>query len=105
MDRGVAVSVYFDDLIGSAVDEHELSITYQGILEACTQANQPVNPSKLIEPAEAIIAFNCHLTQGQTSVTDERIQKFLDETRGPNAEASFIAYCARVQRNNRLTIP
>lgn len=105
MDRGVMVSVYFDDLIGSAPDEHELRITYHGILEACTQANLAANPTKLIEPAEAIIAFNCHLTHGQTSVTDERMQKFVDEARGPDAEASFIAYCARVQRNNRLVGP
>ncbi|MGB3271342.1 MAG: reverse transcriptase domain-containing protein [Xanthobacteraceae bacterium] len=100
MERGVIVSVYFDDLIGSATDERELRITYQGILDACTQANLPVNATKLIEPADAIVAFNCSLVHGQSRVTDERIQKFCDELRGPDAEASFIAYCARVLRGN-----
>jgi hypothetical protein len=103
--RGIVVSVYFDDLIGSATDEDELRITYQGILDACVQANLAPNPVKLIEPAEAITAFNCHLTQGHTSVTAERIQKFVDEARGPNAEASFIGYCARVLRNNAHAQP
>jgi hypothetical protein len=58
------------------------------------------NEAKLIEPANAIIAFNCHLTHGQANVTEERIQKFIDEAHGPNAETSFIDYCIRVQRLN-----
>jgi hypothetical protein len=100
LGRDVFVSVYFDDLIGSANDERELRVTYDGILAACVQANLLANEKKLIEPAGAIIAFNCHLTHGRSAVTDERIQKVLDEARGPEAEASFIAYCARVMRNN-----
>jgi hypothetical protein len=98
--RGVFVSVYFDDLIGSSNDEHELQTTYQGILEACQQANLVPNEAKLIEPARAIIAFNCDLTHGRTVVTEARIQKFIDEDRGPHAETSFIDYCIRVQRFN-----
>jgi hypothetical protein len=100
LDRGVFVSVYFDDLIGSSNDVNELRITYAGILAACEQANLVANEAKLIEPANAIIAFNCHLTHGQANVTEERIQKFIDEARGPNAETSFIDYCIRVQRLN-----
>lgn len=102
-DRGIVVSVYFDDLIGSSNDENELRITYQGILEACVQANLMANEAKLIEPAEAIIAFNCHLTHGQTNVTDERIEKFIEEGRGANAETSFIDYCIRVQQFNQAS--
>lgn len=37
--RGVLVSVYFDDLIGSSNDMKHLQITYDGILAACVQAN------------------------------------------------------------------
>jgi Reverse transcriptase (RNA-dependent DNA polymerase) len=103
--RGVFVSVYFDDLIGSSNDEDDLRITYGGILAACQQANLVANEAKLIEPANAIIAFNCHLTHGQANVTDERIQKFIDEARGPLAERSFIDYCIRVQRLNYPEIP
>jgi hypothetical protein len=97
--RGVFVSVYFDDLIGSN-EEDDLLITYKGILEACQQANLVANEAKLIEPANAIIAFNCHLAHGQANVTEERIQKFIDEARGPQAETSFIDYCIRVERLN-----
>jgi hypothetical protein len=99
-ERGVFVSVYFDDLIGSSNDEGELRVTYAGLLAACEQANLVANEAKLIEPANAIVAFNCHLTHGQANVTDERIQRFIDEARGPNAETSFIDYCIRVQRFN-----
>lgn len=100
--RGIVVSVYFDDLIGSSNDEDELRITYDGILEACVQANLMVNPTKLIEPAEEIIAFNCHLTRGRTNVTEERIDKFIGEARGARAEDSFVDYCIRVQERNEV---
>jgi Reverse transcriptase (RNA-dependent DNA polymerase) len=100
VSRGVFVSVYFDDLIGSSDNANELRITYSGILEACQQANLVPNEAKLIEPANAIIAFNCHLTHGRAEVTEERIQRFIDEARGPEAETSFIDYCIRVQRLN-----
>lgn len=59
--HGVFMSVYFSDLIGSSQDAKQLRITYDGILGACVQANLVVNPAKLIEPAEAIVAFNCNL--------------------------------------------
>jgi hypothetical protein len=58
------------------------------------------NDAKLIEPANAIIAFNA-IWRGQANVTEERVQKFIDEARGPQAETSFIDYCIRVQRSNR----
>jgi hypothetical protein len=100
--RGVFVSVYFDDLVGSANDEAELRLTYEGIMAACVQANLVINQTKLVAPAREIVAFNCRLTHGHASVTDERIKKFKSEARGPIAEASFIAYCKRVTRRNRL---
>jgi hypothetical protein len=98
--RGVFVSVYFDDLVGSSIDAHELRITYDGVLAACKQADFAANPGKLVEPTSVIIAFNCRLTHGSTQVTDERVQKFLDEHRGPAAAESFAAYCDRVERRN-----
>jgi hypothetical protein len=101
----VFVSVYFDDLIGSSTDEKALRITYKGILEACEQANLVPNEAQLIEPAKAIIAFNCDLTHGQANVTEERIDKFIDEARGPQPETSFIDYCIRVQQLNHAAGP
>jgi hypothetical protein len=98
------VTLEFDDLIGSSSDEDDLRITYKGILEACQQANLAPNEAKLIEPANAIIAFNCHLTHGQANVTEQRIQKFIDEARGPRAETSFIDYCIRVQQLNHAAL-
>lgn len=98
--RGVFVSVYFDDLIGSSDDPYQLWVAYDGILDACVQSNLVVNPEKLIQPADAIIAFNCHLTYGRAEVTEERIKKFIEEDRGPIATTSFQEYCYRVRHRN-----
>ena len=104
-NRGVLVSVYFDDLVGSCSDLKELEVTYRGILDACVQANLVANPDKLIKPADAIVAFNCDLTHGIANVTAERVRKFIDEGRGASAQASFDAYCARVKSKNHPSPP
>lgn len=100
--RGVFVSVYFDDLIGSSCNVDELRVTYDGILAACVQANLVINPAKLVAPSDAIVAFNCNLTHGRAHVTAERIQKFIDEGRGPFAAEAFLAYCERVEQRNHV---
>jgi Reverse transcriptase (RNA-dependent DNA polymerase) len=99
--RGVFVSVYFDDLIGSSADPAELQVTYDGILAACIQANLIANTDKLLPPAKAITAFNCDLRHGFAAVTAARIKKFEDENPSPKAVSSFLAYCYRVEKMNR----
>jgi hypothetical protein len=101
LHRGVFVSVYFDDLVGSSDDADQLRAAYDGIRDACFQANLVVNPEKLTAPSDAIVAFNCDLTQGRAEVTPERIKKFAEEDRGPEATRSFNEYCERVRLRNR----
>jgi hypothetical protein len=101
LHRGVFVSVYFDDLIGSSTDVHELTVTYNGILDACVQANLVANPTKLMPPSPAIVAFNCNLTHGTAKVTEARIDKYLAEDADSMASLSaFIEYCDRVAAKN-----
>lgn len=100
ISRGVLVSVYFDDLVGSSSNLAALETTYNGILDACVQANLTANPDKLLEPAAAIVAFNCNVRFGHASVTAERFKKF--EATDPSSEAisAFLAYCYRVEDFN-----
>jgi hypothetical protein len=98
--RGTFVSVFFDDLIGSAMDQNDLQNAYSAILEACRLANFPPNDEKLIAPADKIVAFNCDLSHGSVAVTEERIQKFLSKDRSNAALTSFETYIARVSSNN-----
>lgn len=100
LSHGVFVSVYFDDLIGSSDDVDRLRMAYDGILDACVQANLVINTEKLAPPADAITAFNCHLTYGRAEVTPERIERFTAEGRGPIATKSFEEYCRRISRRN-----
>ncbi len=98
--RGIFISVYFDDLFGSSDDLDSLRVAYYGILDACVQANFVVNLEKLIEPADAIVAFNCDLTHGAAEVTDERIAKFYAKFPSVNSRQAFEAYVARVASLN-----
>jgi hypothetical protein len=99
--RGVFVSVYFDDFIGSAMDEKPLQEAFEDILHACDSGALRPNKSKLVGPTHSLEAFNCSLAHGHAAVTSERIAKFHDD--GPNAQsvAGFELYCARVTSANR----
>ena len=69
----------------SRCDENELRTTYAGMLGACEQANLVANEAKLIEPANAIIAFNCHLTHGHAGhAPDGQISHFLSSPSAKN---------------------
>ena len=98
---GVYLSVYMDDLIGSSSDLPTLQRVYDDLLRACCEANLPVSAAKLAEPASQIIAFNCHLSQGFTEVTQERVRKFFETPRSVHAEASFRRYRDWVSEANR----
>ena len=56
----------------SRCDENELRTTYTGYPRSVRAANLVANEAKLIEPANAIIAFNCHLTQKQSILSFTR---------------------------------
>jgi hypothetical protein len=74
--RDIRRRAVFDGAAGSSNDENELRTMYARIPAACEQANLVANEAKLIEPANAIVAFNCHWTHGQANVTEERIRLY-----------------------------
>jgi hypothetical protein len=101
MTRGVFVSVYFDDFIGSALDADALRTAYDDILAACDQAQLYPNEAKLHETATAIQAFNCDVKKGSARVSQLRREKFEGSSPTPSARVSFDYYCKLVERENR----
>lgn len=101
IQRGVTVSVYLDDIVGSHNDPHLLRETYDDIRQACVAGEFVPNPTKLTPPSEAIVAFNCDLVQGRTNVMQARIEKFYAEPdRSPLSVQSFEDYRERVASAN-----
>ena len=98
--KGVLISVYLDDIIGSAHDKILLTAAYDAINTACETANLTPNPAKLIEPKAKIVAFNCDLANGAAEVTDDRIAKFYAKYPSIRSKESFEAYVARVASQN-----
>jgi hypothetical protein len=98
--KGVLISVYLDDIIGSSQNEAPLKAAYEAIKAACATANLKPNPEKLVEPKGEMVAFNCNLANGSAEVTDERIAKFYAKFPGPLSRQSFEAYVARVASLN-----
>jgi hypothetical protein len=98
--KGVLISVYLDDIIGSSEDEEALKAAYDAIKVACVTANLTPNPAKLVEPNPKVVAFNCDLTNGAAEVTVERIAKFYAKFPSIRSRVSFEAYVARVASEN-----
>jgi Reverse transcriptase (RNA-dependent DNA polymerase) len=101
-ERGVFVSVYFDDFVGSSNDEALLKEVYLDLLKACGEANFVPNVGKLTEPSPEITAFNCNVAFGRTYVTPERIDQFYAKGRTENAIQSFEKYRAMVAAGNTV---
>ena len=101
-ERGVVISVYLDDFIGSHADANVLQEAYKKILASCVEANFIPNEQKLTPPSEAIIAFNCDLTHGHTEVTQTRIEKFLEKERSAISQQAFDDYRLRVTTKNTI---
>ncbi|WP_172803661.1 reverse transcriptase domain-containing protein [Bradyrhizobium embrapense] len=99
--KGVCISVYLDDFIGSHDDEAVLKEAYEDIRATCVAAGFIPNPSKLAPPQAAITAFNCDLTSGAAEVTTDRVAKYLARTdRTPLSDAGFDEYRDLVRSQN-----
>ena len=98
--KGVTISVYLDDFIGSHAQSEVLTAAYEDVLEACLEAKLAPNLDKLVAPCEAIVAFNCSLTKGVAHVMDGRIEQFYRDFPGLTARQSFEAYVASVSKMN-----
>lgn len=99
--NGVVVSVYFDDFVGSHIDEGVLRAAYVDICDACVSAKLAPNLGKLVPPNAAIKAFNCDLTHGSANVTVERVAQYMaSASRSPASDAAFEQYKALVASAN-----
>jgi hypothetical protein len=102
--KGVCISVYLDDFIGSHCELDVLTAAYEDIRDACVNAGFIPNPAKLVPPSAAITAFNCDLTNGSTLVMPARIAKYLaSPDRTALSDAGFEQYKDLVASQN--TVP
>jgi hypothetical protein len=101
MANGVLVSVYFDDFVGSHIDEGVLRAAYIDILDTCVSAKLVPNPAKLVPPNAAIKVFNCDLTHGSANVAAERIGKYMTSAkRSPASDVAFEQYRVLISSAN-----
>ena len=101
IQRGVTMSVYLDDIVGSQTDQNLLREVYEDIQQACVAGEFVPNPSKLTPPSTAIVAFNCDLVRGSANVTQARINEFYAAPdRSPLSVQSFEDYRGLVASKN-----
>jgi hypothetical protein len=100
IDKGVRISVYLDDIVGSYDDQDILGAAYAEIRDACASSGFIPNASKLAPPQQAIKAFNCDITYGSAEVTAERVEKFFAVGRSQTSYEAFQDYRRRVASKN-----
>jgi hypothetical protein len=97
---GILRSVYLDDIALSADDLGGLTGAFAELKAAVAAANFTLNDEKVREPAEQINLFNCDLTHGSSTVTEERVAVFYaGEVTGTGA-AAFERYREIVAAGN-----
>lgn len=99
--KGVCISVYLDDFIGSHDDIDVLMEAYEDVRNTCIAAGLIPNPGKLVAPSAAITAFNCDLKHGSALVTPTRVAKYwASPDRTTQSDAGFIHYEGIVSSQN-----
>lgn len=95
----VSVSVYMDDIIISSptleVAEEALALVKQ----SADKSNLVLNQEKLQGPAETITAFNIHLCETQTIITDARFLRLKNDyqnTSNPYIKEGIMSYAYSV---------
>lgn len=100
-DRGLTVSVYFDDFIVSGNDEHTMKKALSDLRDACIQGNFVVSERKTTTaPVDSLVAFNCNIRSGHAEVSPERWIEFLATSPTAASVAGFEKYALRVCEKN-----
>ncbi|MFP3744214.1 reverse transcriptase domain-containing protein [Achromobacter sp. SIMBA_011] len=74
----ITVSVYVDDIILSGSDPYRLQQEFESIKAAADRSGWKVSTSKTQPPGEQILSFNIHLSQGNLTISSERMGLFVD---------------------------
>jgi hypothetical protein len=93
-------SVYLDDIALSGDDVAALTDAFGKLKEAVAAAHFILNDDKVREPAEQIDLFNCDLSRGSSSVTDERVAAFYAAEVTDAGTAAFERYREKVAAGN-----
>ena len=89
-------SIYIDDIAIASDDLPALTVAFEGLLDAAAAANFALNYAKVSPPSDRMDLFNCDLSQGETTVKDERVEEFYAKDRTQRAAGAFERYRAKV---------
>ena len=89
-------SIYIDDIAIASDDLPALTVAFEGLLDAAAAANFALNCAKVSPPSDRMDLFNCDLSQGETTVKDERVEEFYAKDRTQRAAGAFERYRAKV---------
>lgn len=79
---GYVVSVYVDDIIVSDagnISKPDMDKTYEVLIDVANKCGFPINPDKSTPPSPEVTAFNVTLSANKLTITEQRLQEFLDK--------------------------
>ncbi len=97
---GIGRSVYMDDIILSGDDLSDLEKHFERLVYELGRGNFNLSERKIRTPRKAMDVFNCDLTNGASSVQQDRIDKFYSEPRSVPSSEAFEEYRERVEAGN-----
>lgn len=104
--KGVAISIYVDDIIISSNNKNQLEEVYEGLVSAIEAAGFLVNEEKSHSPKDSSTAFNIDFDNSKMAITDKRFSDFLasiSPIEDKKTEA-IIAYVNSVNKEQALAL-
>ena len=96
----ISVCVYMDDISISSNNSGFLERIYAEMIGFFYESNFDISKEKFSPPAENIVIFNCNLSYGHSSVSQQRKDIFLSENRSSLSEDAFNRYCDYIEQGN-----
>ena len=101
--KGLAVSVFLDDISMSSDDLDTLQGFYEKVLEEVPRAGFVLHENKCAPPSDDMTLFNCSVRPGASQVLPERVAEFYAEVHSARGEEAFERYCEAVASGNAVT--
>ena len=106
--RGIALSVYVDDIIVSADDKDVVGRALDELRDAAARSNFRINEEKSRGPAESLQAFNISMSAGATDIVEDRFEEMcrdvLQSGAGPVSDGilSYVRSVSAAQAEHML---
>ena len=99
--KGIAISIYMDDVLVSSDDVNELIAVQNELMVAVATAGFSFGSAKKSDPSPSADLFNLNISNNSMALTSRRIAEFVDalKTANPARREGILSYVKNINKN------